>query len=235
MKSPPTTAAPTIPISACRLRLARPIRQHEAPALRGFFGREFEDEIFMHNHNPDGSVIYQYPRVQFKVIDQTATLIGINEGSELLQRLWLSFDRTRFGDEQLQILEAQFETRSEQLAVPADPLEYRFVTPWLGLNQENFGVYTKTRNAHRRKDELSRILVGNCLGLAKSLGIRFTDRIAADCSRLTSIKTTLKGQGMIGFVGRFTLNLTLPDHLGLGKSVSRGFGTIERTNEVERC
>ena len=224
-----------ISVSKCRLRLARPLRKAEATAIRGFFGRKFEDEIYMHNHNPDGSVIYQYPRVQFKVIDQTATLIGINEGSELLQRLWLSFDRTRLGDEQLQILESQFETCIEQLAVTTEPIAYRFVTPWLALNQENFGVYTKTRNAHRRKDELSRILVGNCLGLAKSLGIRFTDRITADCGRLASIKTTLKGQGMIGFVGRFTLNLTLPDHLGLGKSVSRGFGTIERTNKVERC
>ena len=171
-----------ISLSKCRLRLARPLRTGEAAAIRGFFGRKFEDEVFMHNHNPDGSVIYQYPRVQFKVLEQTATLIGINEGSELLQRLWLDIDHTRLGDEQLEVLESQFETRNEPLDVTAEPIEYRFVTPWLALNQENFHEYTSTRNAHRRKDELSRILVGNCLGLAKSLGIRFTDRITADCA-----------------------------------------------------
>jgi len=229
MTIPNTTA--TIDVSECRLRLARPIRQYEAPALRGFFGRKFEEEVLMHNHEPDGTPIYQYPRVQFKVLASTALLLGINEGSELLQRLWLEIDETRLGDEQLAVLESQFETRTEQLEVIAEPIEYRFATPWLALNQKNFHEYIGTHNQRTRKDELSRILVGNCLGLAKSLGIRFSDHIAADCSRLTSIKTSLKGQGMIGFVGKFTVNLTLPDCIGLGKSVSRGFGTVERTDK----
>jgi len=43
---------------------------------------------------------------------------------------------------------------------------------------------------------------------------------------LTSIKTSLKGKGMIGFVGKFSVNLRIPDYIGLGKSVSRGFGTV---------
>lgn len=229
MTIPNTTA--TIDVSECRLRLARPIRQYEAPALRGFFGRKFEEEVLMHNHEPDGIPIYQYPRVQFKVLASTALLLGINEGSELLQRLWLEIDETRLGDEQLAVLESQFETRTEHLEVTAEPIKYRFATPWLALNQKNFHEYTGTHNQRTRKDELSRILVGNCLGLAKSLGIRFTDHIAADCSRLTSIKTSLKGQAMIGFVGKFTVNLTLADCIGLGKSVSRGFGTVERTDK----
>jgi hypothetical protein len=64
------------------------------------------------------------------------------------------------------------------------------------------------------------------LGLAKSLGIRFQERIDADCRQLVSIKTSLKGNGIVGFVGKFTLNLRLPELMGLGKSVSRGFGTV---------
>jgi len=220
----------TIRISECRLRLARKVRAHEAPQLRGFFGRKFEDEVLMHNHRPDGEPIYQYPRVQFKVLDSSAVLMGINEGSDLLQRLWLDIDQTKLGDEELGVLEAQFETRDEELHVTTEPMEYRFVTPWLALNQKNFRSYVGSRNQGFRKDELSRILVGNCLGLAKSLGIRFQDRIAADCRGLTSIKTKLKGKGMIGFVGKFSVNLKIPEYIGLGKSVSRGFGTIEKSN-----
>jgi hypothetical protein len=214
-----------IDVSQCRLRLTRPLRAGEAPALRGFFGRQFADEVHMHNHNPDGSVIYQYPRVQFKVIDRTALLMGVAEGSELLQRLWLDIDQTTLGDERLQVLESEFETHEHAFEVTSDPIEYRFVTPWLALNQKNFQEYTRTRNQRTRKDELARILVGNCLGMAKSLGIRFTGRIAADYRKLTSIKTSLKGQGMIGFVGTFSVNVRLPEFIGLGKSVSRGFGT----------
>jgi hypothetical protein len=33
---------------------------------------------------------------------------------------------------------------------------------------------------------------------------------------------------MKGFKGTFAVNFELPDYIGLGKSVSRGFGTIKR-------
>ena len=127
-----------IQIAAYRFRLARPIRAHEAPALRGFFGRKFEDEVLMHDHGPDGEPTYQYPRVQFKVLDRTAVLLGINEGSQLLQRLWLDVDETELGDEQLSVLESELETRETELEVTSDPIEYRFATAWLARRTSRF-------------------------------------------------------------------------------------------------
>ncbi|MCA9128996.1 MAG: hypothetical protein KDB22_18040 [Planctomycetales bacterium] len=215
-------------LTTLRLQLARPLRTGEAPALRGFFGRQFEDEVLMHNHGPNDQLVYQYPRVQFKVLDRFAYLIGINEGAELLQRLWLDIDQTRIGNEELEVLQSDLQTESSTIEVTDEPLRYRFVTPWLALNQKNFHEYTQSRSQSFRREKLDRTLVGNCLGMCKSLGIHLADRITADCSGLHSIKTTLKGQGMIGFIGTFSINLHLPNHLGLGKSVSRGFGTIER-------
>ena len=53
-------AEKTITTATLHLKLARPLRAGEAPALRGFFGRRFEDEIYMHNHQPDGKPIYLY-------------------------------------------------------------------------------------------------------------------------------------------------------------------------------
>ena len=225
----------SLAISQCRLRLSRALRKGEATAIRGFFGRQFEDQVYMHNHQSDGTPIYLYPRVQYKIVDQTALLYGINEGSELLQKLWLDFDQSiplADHDQSLTVLETQFETANFEIRHSVDPIEYKFATPWLALNQKNFGEYTNTRNQKLRREKLERTLVGNCLGMCKSLGIpRFSDheRITADCRGLTSIKTSLKGKGMIGFVGKFSLTLELPDYIGLGKSVSRGFGTIERT------
>lgn len=221
----------TASISRCRLQLGRSLRKGEATAIRGCFGRQFEDEIFMHNHDADGKPIYLYPRIQYKVVNQTALLVGINEGSELLQRLWLEIDETKIGSEELPVLESSFETDPFEIKHSREPIEYRFETPWLALNQNNFAEYTRTRNQKLRREKLESTIVGNCLGMCKSLGIpRFQPGqfITADCHGLTSIKTTLKGQGMIGFVGKFKINLELPDLIGLGKSVSRGFGTIER-------
>jgi hypothetical protein len=225
-----TLTETSVQLTTLRLQLARPLRTGEAPALRGFFGRQFEDEVLLHNHGPENELIYQYPRVQFKVLERFAYLIGINEGGELLQRLWLGIDQTRIGDEELEVLQSDLQTQSALIEVVSEPIHYRFATPWLALNQKNFQEYTTSRNQACRREKLDRTLVGNCLGMCKSLGIRLSDRITADCSGLSSIKTTLKGQAMIAFVGKFSINLSLPDNIGLGKSVSRGFGTIERRN-----
>ena len=78
-----------IQLARLRLRLERPLRAGEAPALRGFFGRQFEDQVLMHNHGPNDELVYQYPKIQFKVLDTIAQVIGINEGAELLSSLWL--------------------------------------------------------------------------------------------------------------------------------------------------
>ena len=79
------TSTNTVQLSECRLRLARPISQDQAPALRALFGRKFEEEIHKQTHETDGTPTYQYPRVQLKVLDSTALLLGVNEGSELLE------------------------------------------------------------------------------------------------------------------------------------------------------
>jgi len=36
---------------------------------------------------------------------------------------------------------------------------------------------------------------------------------------------------MLGFLGEFEVNFDIPDYLGIGKSVSRGFGTVKKIKE----
>jgi hypothetical protein len=38
---------------------------------------------------------------------------------------------------------------------------------------------------------------------------------------------------MIGFLGNFSVNFEIPDYWGIGKSVSRGFGTVKRVDELK--
>lgn len=221
------TRTSTFLIATLRMKLSRPMRSGEAPALRGFFGNTFENEILLHNHGPNNELIYQYPKVQYKVIDRVANVIGIDEGAKVLERLWLSIDQTKIGGQDLQVLDSQFHWTEESIVMTPHPNQYRFATPWLALNQQNFREYSQLRTTEAQCDKLNKTLVGNTLSFCKSLGIFLQERLVADCSKLRTIRTTLKGQPMIGFVGSFTLNLQMPNLLGLGKSVSRGFGTIE--------
>ena len=217
-----------IEVTEYRLHLARGLRRSEGPQLRGFFSSKFAKEVMLHHHRANGSLLYDYPRVQFKILDKTALLLGLAEGSDLLSRLWLKVDRTTLGTEDLSVLESHIVRRKEWLGEVVERVQYRFLTPWLALNQENERKYAATRSRHEHVGLLESILVGNCLSLAKSFGYQVALHLGADCNELRSVKTSLKGVSMRGFVGAFRVNFLLPDRIGIGKSVSRGFGTIER-------
>jgi hypothetical protein len=211
-----------------RLRFPRPISLGEATHLRGFFGRAFADEVMLHHHEQGGRLRYSYPKVQFKVIDQTAHLIGLAEGAELVTKLWAEVDQAQIGAEILPVLEASLSRRNEHLGEAETTILYRFRTPWLGLNQENHAKYESESDRIVRKALLDRMLIGNCLSLAKGFGHTVQARIAADCRDLREVHAGLKGVAMIGFVGNFRVNFHIPHHAGVGKSVSRGFGTAEQ-------
>ena len=103
---------------------------------------------------------------------------------------------------------------------------YVFLTPWLALNEENYGKYTKLTNWQAKKELLAKTLVGNIISMSKGLGYTISEPIRADILKVREVKTFLKGTPMLGFLGEFCVNFAIPDYFGLGKSVSRGFGTV---------
>jgi hypothetical protein len=218
----------TIDITEYRLLLARGLGTGETPQLRGFFGQAFAEEVMLHHHRADGGLVYDYPRIQFKVIDKTALLLGLAEGGELLTRLYLEVDHARIGREVIPVLESSLIRRRCLLGESPCPTEYRFLSPWIALNQENSRRYLALRSNRERMALLESILVGNCLSMSKSFGYQVESRLQADCSNLRPIKVSLKGVSMQAFLGTFQINFFIPDRAGIGKSVSRGFGTVER-------
>lgn len=224
---------PTLEITEYRLRLARDLMADDAPQLRGFFGSKFAGQVLLHHHRPDGSLLYEYPRVQFKVLHRMGLVVGVAEGSELLSRLWLEIGHATLGHSTYPVLEATIRRRTEQFGETDRAVRYRFLTPWLALNQENERCYRAARHRYERTALVERILVGHCLSFAKSFDHMVKSKLQANCGGLTSVRTTLKGVPMRGFVGSFTVNFFLPDYLGIGKSVSRGFGTVQRIADAK--
>ncbi|WP_442892828.1 CRISPR-associated endonuclease Cas6 [Emticicia sp. 17c] len=54
------------------------------------------------------------------------------------------------------------------------------------------------------------------------------ERIIAQIN-VSEHETQLKNKIMLAFAGEFTTNALLPDGVGIGKSPSRGFGTIKKS------
>ena len=70
--------------------------------------------------------------------------------------------------------------------------------------------------------------MGNILSASKGLGYVAKERIELAMGRVQDKICLLKGIKTTGILGDFTTNFAIPDHLGLGKSASRGFGTISK-------
>ena len=75
---------------------------------------------------------------------------------------------------------------------------------------------------------LEKILVGNIISMSKGLRYTVQDPIQANIIKIKEVRTSLKGTPMLGFLGTFSVNFYIPDYWGIGKSVSRGFGTVKR-------
>jgi hypothetical protein len=102
----------------------------------------------------------------------------------------------------------------------------------LALNEKNYQKYKHEQSPDLRKTLLESILIGNIISLSKSLGYTVSGPIQAEIKFVREVPAKLKGVGMTAFMGRFSVNFEIPDLLGIGKSVSRGFGTIKRCQDL---
>ena len=198
----------------------------DAAKLRGFFATSFNEYSLLHQHATD-KLIYKYPLIQYKMLEGSPLVLGINEGAEVLKEIYDKFDEIKLGESKYSIMERGITMKSEEFGCSQEILSYRFSSPWLALSQENYARYSEA-SQEGRKDLLRRILVGNLLSASKGLGYVAREHIRLDLGRMQDEICLLKGTKVTGFRGEFTTCFAIPDLMGLGKSVSRGYGTVTR-------
>lgn len=201
------------------------LQTRDAHKLRGYFGNLFKEySPLLHNHYDDGSARYAYPLVQYKVIDKVPVLVGFQEGAELLVSLFLKIRELDIEGQHLQVLAKNIQQKQCTLAVNEQLYNYSFKTLWMALNQENFRQFQQLDEA-AKGGFLNRQLQNNILSFYKGLSFRTSERIMV-ITRMEEKQTLFKNQSMLAFAGQFTSNAYLPEWTGIGKAVSRGFGTV---------
>ncbi len=203
------------------------LKPRMAEKIRGYFGNLYKDDTLFHQHTGDGKLIYHYPRIQYKVIDGTPYLIGLEEGVESLKEKFIQIHEFRLDDKEYNVFEKSLEIENADLGIAQHQIWYRFLSPWYALNQENYKKYLKTDLQAKRSLLLKRILIGNLLSLCKSLGEVVTEEVVVEDMNVFEYNFNLDNTPVLGFKGEFQVNFNIPNYLGLGKSVSRGFGTIQ--------
>ncbi len=197
-----------------------------APMIRGYFAHKYSEIEEMHNHKDD-KFIYKYPHIQYKVVDKNPVLLGIDEGAVIIQKNNIFLDDTiKIGDKEITSNQREISCKKVKFGISDKIIKYKFVTPWLALNQKNIRKYNNSDIIEKDKI-LQSIFIGNILVLSK--GMRYTvDRTIKVKLNLKEKRVKFKGNEMKAFVGEFYTNFEIPDNFGLGKSISRGFGTVKK-------
>lgn len=216
-------------IKILKIEFEQEIGFHEIPAFRGAIIQAMESaNVLFHNHEEDG-FRYGYPLIQYKRIGGKATIVCIGDGTEVIGEFFsnCNFDIV-LGNSPLHLEVSQVKAEQVSVQVWEDLFPYT-LRKWLPLNQENYQDYKQLESLSDQCAFLERVLTGNILSFAGGLGIHFDQEVKVRITALENVRTySYKGVKMQGFDVQFKSNASLPDYIGLGKSVSVGFGMVKR-------
>lgn len=200
-------------------------------SIRGYFGNSFIEEVeYHHHHHTENSFVYRYPHIQYKTIFEKFLIIGLREYSyDIPLRLAkVNHIKTKDG-KKIKINNIKFETK--KMSIYQKEGIYSFYSPWIALNSNNFKRFFSDRHITSKTKFLEEILTGNILSMYKGLGIYIDFKINVKIYQVKPLTIILKGNQFIAFKSCFKTNILIPKFLGLGKSVSKGFGTVSLTED----
>lgn len=202
------------------------LQLNDGKAVRGFFGNLYRNRPEFHGHLRD-MLIYKHPLIQYKVFGGSALIIGLKEGAYLLKAV-----------PNLEYIEIYFrkypikKQNNSSIIVPFGKSKkmvcYTFVTPWIGLNKNNYQLYLDLKMKGKdTRVTIERILVGNILSLCKSVRYSADEPVYVK-SRLEEDRAAeIKDVKLTSFRGEFETNFLIPDFWGIGGKVSLGYGTVK--------
>ncbi|MCC6412764.1 MAG: hypothetical protein IT270_13955 [Saprospiraceae bacterium] len=215
------------PLHILSLNLDIPTHRNEIGAFRSRVAEAvgFEQTLF-HNHK-DGAADkyhYRYPLIQYKVQGGKAMIVGLGAGAQALRNL-IDPGKMLFADS---LPVAGWKESSEQAGI-IDQLKTYSIWQWLPLNQENYQRWLENEDPDFRTDLLERILAAHLLAFCEGIGYTVPRPRGLHVS-IESIgeprAAKLHDFKVLSFDARFQCNLQIPNHVGIGRASSHGFGSL---------
>ena len=121
-------------------------------------------------------------------------------------------------------------TKQVSFQLLSDMQCYRNVSPYIALNQDKHKAYRSLSNDERRK-AIEKGIANHILTAAKWCGITINKN--EHCIKTSLIQMNIRPSitikddlSFIPFDVMFECNTDVPDYIGIGKFVSRGYGTV---------
>lgn len=207
-----------------RLITDKPVRKTPYQ-VKGLIMRDFSNEGIIPFINGSYRNDFLYPRVQVKILNEQLYFFGIKEGVKPIQNLIDQIKVMNFGNITFKIEGFEVETGNNHFMSSPRMIRYKFLTPWIALNEANLSKY-KFLYGNERSSFLTRLLSQNIVFLAKEMGLELHSKIYSKLT-LQSPYPKIVDEGKLGaFHGEFQTNFILPNYMGIGNGITKGYGTV---------
>jgi len=180
-----------------------------------------------HNHAAGTKLHYRYPKIQYKLVDGYPCIIGINEGVEPLTRQLFEAKEyvITLNGKYVSVQNFSIEHTNAELQL-TDSMQTYYLNLWLPLNKVYHEKWKATTRLADKALLLENRLAAHLLSFAKGINWRLPDK-SLNVALLNIYKeqpVRLHNEKLLAFSVRYQCNLLLPDHIGIGRRSSIGFG-----------
>lgn len=215
------------------VEFSQPLPPYKTQSLRGAMAHKVGlEHDWYHNHNNTGEgpdYYYRYPLIQYKSNGERPVVLYLGDAVEEAHHFFSQADWDLTIDGELYRAQPnKLEIKEFGVRILDEPREYRLLN-WLPLNQDNFQKYQVMEHAAERLEFLEDLLANHILVMGKGIGWQVEDAVIPSILEIVSERYVHhKRQHVLAFTLRFKVNVFLPDFVGLGRSVSHGFGVVRR-------
>jgi len=168
---------------------------------------------------------YLYPRVQVKVLNEQIYIIGVGDGSDCVLQLIDKVSTLDFGNITFEVNDKNIIDMMDQFQQHDQLIRYRFVTPWVALNRTTGRKYRALNNSER-VSFLNKLLGHNIVFIANELGVDLIDKVFTKVNLTSLSPKHVDENSWWAFSGEFSTNFNLPNYIGIGNGITRGYGAI---------
>jgi len=193
--------------------------------VKGVFMRQYPDLEVISMMDGTYRDQYLYPRVQVKILNEQIYIIGIHEGVDPVIEMADRLDILDFGNITFQVFDIEVNSNADHFRQVDRLVRYRFLTPWVALNQTTGSRYRFLNNTERLSF-LNRLLGQNIVFLAREMGVELNDKIFTKVNLTSMFPKPVDERFWGAFSGEFRTNFLLPNYMGIGNGITRGYGAL---------
>ena len=223
---------PDIKTTVLKLSTDKPVRKTPYQ-VKGVFIKKHAGEPITPMLDGTYRKKFSYPRVQVKILNEQIYIIGIKEGVEPVLSIPNKIKELDFGNITFAINDFEEETLKQQFTLSGSVVKYSFLTSWAALNHVTGKKYRST--PFKKKISYLNKLIGiNLIFLAKEMGMSVEKGIYTKVEIPNLHPKSIDDNKWKTFKGDFKTNIILPNYIGLGNGITRGYGTISGLFDMDK-